>query len=199
MNYTELQAAITSYFKRGDITSRIPAWIQLAEAFLFREISPKSISVSVSGVTAGGLIALPADFDAVIRLTTAGNGSEWNLDYIAAPDEYAQAGDYPKGYSVEGASLRLHPPAGDGTAYTLHYTPKLLSLSVIGTNWLSINGADLYLYASALQGAGEMKNDSEIARLGPIVQRLLEAVRSYATKTGQPQSSGMQVKPRRSF
>lgn len=200
MNYTEIQSGVVNYFKRSDITGRIPAWIQLAEAFMFREISPKSIRASVTGDTSGGLIALPADFDAVVRLTTTVAGNERNIDYIAAPDESAQVGGYPYGYSLEGDSLRLHPASGDATAYKLYYTPRLEALTgAADTNWLSTNGADLYIYATALQGAAEMKNDREIATLTPVVQRLLEAVKSYAQKTGQPQSSGMQVKPRRGF
>lgn len=200
MDYTELQAAVSEYFKRGGIAGRIPSWIALAEAYLFRELAPKRIGVSVTGATAGGLVVLPSDFNSVIRLTATVDGTEYNLDYIAAPNEYANAASYPSGYSMEGANLRLHPAAGDGTAYTLYYAPMLQNLSgSVPTNWLLENGPDLYLYASALQGAIEMKNDSEIMRLTPLVDRLLGVVVTFSLRTPIPQSSGMQIKPRRAF
>lgn len=198
MDYNGLQAAVSEYFKRGDIAGRVPSWIALAEAYLFRELAPKKIGVSASGVTVGGLVVPPSDFGSVIRLTATVDSTEYNLDYIAAPDEYVGASSYPMGYSMEGANLRLHPAAGDGTAYTLYYSPKLQPLSgTVTTNWLLENGTDLYLYASALQGAFEMKNDAEIARLNPLVNNLLGVVVNYSLRTPIPQSSGMQIKPRR--
>lgn len=200
MTYTELQTAVQRYFNRGDIASRIPSWITLAEAFLFREINPKAISSSVTGTTVGGLIALPADFNSVVRVTVTVNGSEWNLDYIAAPSEFAGVNGYPEAYSMEGDSIRLHPAAGDGTAYKLYYTPKLQNLSgSVADNWLSINASDLYMYCTALQGAVELKNDGEVVRLTPVVERLLSTVRNFADQSAQPKSSGMQIKPRRGF
>lgn len=200
MNYTELQDAISEYFKRGGIAGRIPAWIALAEAYLFRELAPKVIGAKVTGTTVGGLVVPPSDFNQVIRLSATIDGTEYNLDYIPAPDDYTNSSSYPSGYSMEGASIRLHPVASDGTAYTLYYTPKLEALSGSNpTNWLSENGADLYLYASALQGAIEMKNDSEIMRLTPLVDRLLGVVVTFSLRTPIPQSSGMQIKPRRAF
>jgi hypothetical protein len=197
MNYTDLQTAVVSYYKRGSIATSIPAWIALAEAYLFRELDVKSLSVVVTGTTTGGLITVPADFLSVVRLTVTQDGTERKLDYIPAPSEGTETGMAPYGYSVQGEALRLHPPSGTGQAYTLHYTPKVEALSGTNpTNWILENAADLYLYATCWQGACEMKNAAEEAKLMSIVRPLIDSTRSFALRRGVPTSGGMRIRPR---
>ena len=200
MNYTELQSAVVNYFKRGDIAAKIPAWIVLAEAFMFRELDISSLEVKTTGTTSSGLIPLPSDCQSVIRLTVTVDGTEKPLDYIAFTGEMADSGGYPDGYSIQGGSIRIHPDTGDGTAYALYYVPRVVALSSsVSTNWILANSPDLYLYATALQGAAELKNDTETARLDPYVSRMMESTRSLAQRRGQPNKGGMQIKPRRGF
>lgn len=198
MTYTELQTELAAYFKRSDLTSRIVSAIGMAEAFLFREVSAKSISDTVPGTTTGGLITLPSDFDSVIRLTVTIDGVERNLDYVSSPDDYVGGTNTPYAYSFQGNQLRLFPNVGTGQAYTLYYTPKLQSLSgTVSTNWLLENAQDLYFYAAALQVATVLNNSVEVAKLTPIVSDLLVSTRNYAERFGQPKASRLQIKVRR--
>lgn len=199
MTYAELQTAVINYFKRGDIAARIPAWVALAEGELFRSLDIPKTEIIATGTTSGGLIALPANFQTVSKLTVTIGGVEVSLDYINAPDDMASSGGYPDGYNIQGSSIRIYPNTGNSTAYKLYYIPKLVGLATAGTNWILDNAPDLYLYATALQGAAEMKNDGEIARITPVVVRLLESANSYSKRMGQPKRGGMQIKPRRAF
>ena len=200
MTYADLQTAVINYFKRGDISGRVPVWIEFAEAYLFRELAIKSTATSAQVTTTGGLITLPTDFHDVVRLTTSVNGIEYNLDYVTAPDDYTQTGQQPKYYTIEGETFRVFPDAGDGTSFKLYYLPEIGNLSgSLTTNWLLENAEDLYLYSTALQGAVEMKNAGETEKLRAIVAELLDSVRRYAERAGQPMSGRLQVKPRREF
>lgn len=200
MTYAELQTAVIGYFKRSDIAARIPSWITLAEASLFRELDVSKISDTETGFTVGGLIALPADLQTITRLTVTVAGVEQTLDYITPNDDIADAGGYPDGYTIQGGSIRIYPDTGNGTAYTLYYVPKVSNLSnTVTTNWILDNASDLYLYATALHGAAEMKNSAEVASLTPIVARLVESTKSYAQRIQIPNSGGLQIKPRRGF
>jgi len=199
MNYSDLQTAVITYFKRGDIASRVPSWIELAETYLFRELSVKSTATTATGTTTDDLVTLPSDFETVVRITVSSNGIEQNLDYVTAPDEYNWTELEPSFYTLQGDKLRIIN-AGTGTAYKLYYLPKLGNLSgSLTTNWLLANGEDLYLYSTALQGAIELKDQDKIATLRVLVTELLDSVRRYAERSGQPLSGRLQIKPRRTF
>ena len=200
MNYTDLQNAVVAYFRRGSITGRVPAWVELAESFLFRELDVNSIETSATGTTTNSLISLPTDLKTIIRVAITQNGATYDLDYLPAPDEATEVSAYPMGYSLQGGSIRLHPNVGTGYAYTLYYTPKIEALSGLNTtNWLLDNASDLYLYATCLHGAAEMKNSAEETKLANMIQPMLASVRSLTERAGLPKSSGMQIRPRRGF
>ena len=53
MNYTDLKNAIVNYTHRDDLTAKLPTFIQLAEAYIFRELSLNEIEISVTSTTSG--------------------------------------------------------------------------------------------------------------------------------------------------
>lgn len=198
MTYNDLQAAVSAYFHRSDLLVRMPAFIKLAEASLFRELNIKALGASLSGTTTNGLITLPADFKAVVRLTVTSGGVESALLYLPAQDGYVAQGSTPDSYAIEGNTLRLFPFAGTGTAYTLYYTPNIQALSgTVTTNWLLDNAFDLYLYATALQVAADLRDAAETAKLTPIVGSLIDSVRRLSERLGQPTMGGLQIRVRR--
>lgn len=198
MTYATLQTDVADYLHRTDLTDKMPTLITQAEAMLFRELNLKNLETSTTGTTSGGTITLPSDFAAVTRLTVTYSSTEITLDYFADPYAQTLSGVIPVGYSLEKDQLRLYPNAGTGYAYTLYYIAAIPALSTSNTtNWLLTNAPDLYLYATALEAAIYLKNDAEIARLTPKVEKIIESVRSVANRKGQPTKGAMQVKPRR--
>ena len=73
MTYTTLKTAIAENMHRTDLTTKIPDFIALAEAFLFRELNIRDLETSTTGTTTGGLyhassgLRLPCQSDNHLR------------------------------------------------------------------------------------------------------------------------------------
>ena len=53
MTYATLQTDVATYLHRNDLTALIPAFVERAEAVLFRELQVKDLATSVAGTTTG--------------------------------------------------------------------------------------------------------------------------------------------------
>ena len=178
MTYTQLKADIADYLHRTDLTDKIPGFIRLAEAALLREFSPKETEISVSVTSVDHFIDIPADFNQLCRITTAW-GAEWRtLEYHE--------------FRLETGKLWLK----DDATVNLYYIPKITPLSdSVDTNWMLSNAPDLYLYASALEGAKWMRDAEQISMLTGMVGGLLDAVRRLELRKFITTGS-LQIKPR---
>ena len=125
MNYSSLKTGVAVYLNRTDLTPYLPDFIERAEAFLQREIYASDTETSISGTTSGGVIALPADFGELRRLTVTSYGVERDLDYKSPTYNATGSGALPDAYAFEGGAIRLFPEAGTGYPYTVYYRPKL--------------------------------------------------------------------------
>ena len=197
MNYSELKTQVANYLHRTDLTAQIPTFIELAEAYLFRELHIKEMQISVDGTTTGGYAALPSDFGSVGRIAVTYAGAERSLDYIAQPQTPVATTAYPASYSLENNKLRIWG-AADGQTYTLYYIPAFQNLSAsVSTNWLLTNAPELYIDAACLQGAKYVRNRAEADRLTGNIALSLDSVKRFAERRGQPYIGGMQIKVRR--
>lgn len=197
MNYTTLQSSAIEYLHRSDLASLCPTFVANAEAYLFRELHIKELQVSATVITTGGYAPLPSDFGSVSRLTLTKNGRVFTLDYSSVPDISTAAWGYPKYYALENNQLRIFG-SSDADTFTLYYIPKIEPLGVtVSTNWLLDNAQDLYMYATALEGAKHIRDESEIAKLQGMIPSMLDSVKRYAERRGQPATGSLQIKPRR--
>jgi hypothetical protein len=195
MTYSELQTNIANYLHRADIAAKVPSFISLAEAYLFRELQVKELQISVTGTTTGEYALLPSDFGTLSRLSVTLNGKEYSLDYKAQAETVAKYA--PDSFALENNQIRIWG-ASTGQAYTLYYIPDIQPLSsTVDTNWLLTNAPDLYLYASVLEGAKHVRNQGEIDKLTPQIPALLDSVRRFADRRAQPVTGSLQIKPRR--
>jgi len=194
MTYTTLQALIADYLARTDLTSKLPTFISLAEAYLFRELNIAALELSISGVTTGTSITLPDNTATVSRVTVSYAGRETALDYGVRSEQYSGA---PTAYTLENGALKLDTNSA-GYAYTLYYIPKIDALSNSNpTNWLLENAPDLYLCAGQLEGAKYVKDDAQISTLGAMLVPMLDSVQRLTRRTGTPARGSLQIKPRR--
>jgi hypothetical protein len=197
MTYATLQTDIANYLHRTDLTSKIPTFITTAESYLFRELVIKELQTSTSLTSTGEYVTLPSDFSAVARITVTVGGIDRTLDYKSQLDTITPNSGFPYSYSLENNELRLWG-AGTGTVCTLYYSPKISNLSVsASTNWLLENGYDLYLYASALEGAKYVRNQQQIDALTPMVLASLDSVRRFSERRGLPSVGSLQIKAAR--
>ena len=196
MTYATLQTDVADYLHRADLTAKLPAFVTLAEAALFRELQIKDMALSVAGSTTGEYGTLPTDFGSVSKVTTAVGDAEYTLDYKSL--DYSPTGvTYPTSYALENNQLRIFG-ASTGQAYTLYYLPKVEALSDTNTtNWLLDNAPDLYLYATALEGAKYIRDMAQVQALTQLVGSLIDSVRSASDRKGQPLNASLQIKVRR--
>lgn len=196
MTYATLQTDVADYLHRADLTAKLPAFVTLAEAALFRELQIKDMALSVAGSTTGEYGTLPTDFGSVSKVTTAVGDAEYTLDYKSL--DYSPTGvTYPTSYALENNQLRIFG-ASTGQAYTLYYLPKVEALSDTNTtNWLLDNAPDLYLYATALEGAKYIRDMAQVQALTQLVGSLIDSVRRASDRKGQPLNASLQIKVRR--
>jgi hypothetical protein len=195
MTYSELKTAIADFLHRTDLTEQIVDFVERAEAMLFREINIKDLRVSVSGTTTGQYATLPTEFGEVVRVTCTYTGTEYNLDYGSQPVDYTMTA--PSYYALENNKLRIFGSA-TGQAYTLYYTPKMTALSDSNTsNWLLANAPDLYLYASSLEAARYSRDSVLEEKMNALVTPLMDSIKRYTERKGQPTSGSLQIRPRR--
>lgn len=195
--YAQLVIDVGAYLHRTDLLSRVPNFIAWAENFLFRELSVKELMTSTALTISGGLVAMPSNVNSVSKVVVDSNGQRYTLDYSNVALEFSDTLTTPSFYTFENDAIRV-ANAADGSVVTVFYTPKIDALSESNTsNWILENAYDLYLTASTLEGARYARNMPEMDRLTPLVSSLLDGVKRYAERRGQPAMSGMQIKPRR--
>lgn len=197
MNYSDLQTEIAAYLHRGDLSAKIPTFIGLAEAFLFRELNVKELQTSTTLTTTGEYASLPADFGSLSKIEVTIAGKTYALDYQSDPQRYTDPDAYPHKFAFENGQIRVFG-AGTGTSLTLYYVPKIKALSVSNTtNWLLDNAQDLYLFACCLEGARYIRAGDLVQSLTTMVSDKLEALKRYIERKGQPTNSSLQIKVRR--
>jgi hypothetical protein len=164
---------------------------------LFRELNVKSLQVVTTITTTGEYANLPADFGALSRLETTVGGLTYNLDYQSQPETATDATVSPGKFTFENGKIRIFG-AGTGTNATLYYTPRIEALSGSNTtNWILDKAQDLYLYASALEGAKYVRDNEQAAALAGLVSGTLDAVRKYSERQAMPVTGSLQIKARR--
>lgn len=160
-NYADLQASVGQWLARSDMAAAAPDLIQLAEVRIGRDlqrIQHRRLMATVSGTLSAGAVALPSDFATVRSVEVPrGAGNVILPPYDSTMQEAIVS--TPSGYWIDGNTLRI---VGGGTSpYTLNYWQRLPSIA-LGTNWLIGEAPDLYLYATLLEAAPYLKNDSRI-------------------------------------
>lgn len=195
MTYATLQVDVADYLHRSDLTLKLPGFIALAEAALFRELNLKDLALSVTGTTTGQYATLPVDFGSVQRITATVGDAEYNLDY-RSPD-YTTTLTYPNSYALENNQIRIFG-ASTGQSYTLYYIAAIDALSDSNTtNWLETNAPDLYLYATALEAAKYIRDQQEVSVLAPMVAGMVDSVRRQSERKGHSAVGSLQIRPRR--
>lgn len=195
MTYSELKTNVAAYLHRNDLTSLVPSFISLAEAYMFRELQIKQLQVIATGSTTGEYATLPSDFGTLSRITASVSGREYSLDYKAQPESATKS--IPDSFALENDKLRIWG-TGTGQAYKLYYIPNVQPLSTsVPTNWLLENAYDLYFYVTALEAARHVRNAALVTTIESLIPTLLDSARNFANRRAQPVTGSMQIKPRR--
>lgn len=165
--YTNLLAAAATWLARSDLTSSIPDFVTLAQARINRQVRVQAMETkSASFSITGEYVAVPTDFLEAKHFYITSVSPRQSLKYLdeeSMTDEYSTS-DQPKYFGVVGSNFRFAPvPNATYTATLIYYAkPATLVASTQETNSLFPTHADLFLYATLLEAAPFLADDSRI-------------------------------------
>ena len=196
--YAELQTATANWLDRTDLTSRIPEFIELAEANFNRVIrQPDMVAKDDSFSIAGRYTTLPTDTLEIIRIVVDLT-PVIVLEYMT-PEEISErrivmsSTGKPYYFTMIGGSTNqlevLPSPDSTYTSSIVYYT-RIAALSDAATsNWLLASHPDIYLFGTLVEAEPYLKNDERMpmwtARLDKALNDLkLQGQRERHTASG---------------
>lgn len=185
-NYTELQAAITTWMTRGDISGQAADCIALAEAGLNRELSPVETDATLTGVLDSRSIDISAlAMVEPIALFLADTGYD-EVQLTMKEDgtfAYRSTSSYPRFWAIDGTNIDFDCPLDQAYPFRFRYRQRFTLSDAAPTNWLLTNHPDLYLAASIVWGGIFIQDNDASARWVSILNSALPSVRNIIAQS----------------
>jgi hypothetical protein len=180
VDYASLQSAVTEYLARdhdATLISRIPTFIQLAEAkfnrqLFVRQMERRATAVANLASSEPEFISLPADFQSMRRVRISSVGGKPCLSFKSGTqlDEYrfgiSNVAGQPRYFTVFGDEIELAPTPDAACTVEMVYRRHIPPLATNDQNWLLMLAPDLYLYGALLESAPYIKEDVRIQTWG---------------------------------
>lgn len=180
VDYESLQSAVTEYLARDQdatLISRIPTFIQLAEAkfnrqLFVRQMEQRATAIVNLGSSEPEFISLPADFQSMRRVRLSGVAGKPSLSFKSGTqlDEYrfkiSNVAGKPRYFTVFGDEIELAPTPEAAYTIEMVYRRNIPPLAANDPNWLLTLAPDLYLYGALLESAPYIKEDGRIQTWG---------------------------------
>lgn len=171
--YSELQSAVASWLDRSDLTSRIPEFIQLAEARIKAEVRIREMLERADLAIADGdrYVSLPSDFldHKYLRLkipdVTTGRRYYPDFEETTIDDirlKSVNDAQRPRYYSIH-EQIELDSEADQAYTAEIYYYKQITALATTSTNVLLSRAPNLYLHASLSEAAPYLIGDERIA------------------------------------
>jgi len=201
--YANLQTTIKNWLNRSDLdTVGIPEFIELAERRIRRDhrarkLLERTFAVSIENVS------LPTDFASLEELYHDASGTRGEIEIVPAGKLSVLKALYgSKGRPSYGAILdskiRFAPVPDQNYNLLMTYWRKILTLSTSQVdNWLLLEHSDIYLYASLVESAPFLKNDSRLSVWEQEYQKRMEEL--HVDSQRHQWSGNMTRRPRRSL
>lgn len=196
--YTELQTAVENWLNRDDLTARIPEFIALAEARMYRKLRHWRMERRATTTFDQQYEALPNDYLKMIRLDIQ-TKRQVELASMAEIIENRRltnnATGEPRLYAISAGQIELWPtPDGSYTGEMVYYA-KFDALSAsVSSNWVLTYALDLYLYGALLHSAPFLKDDERLQVWGAMYS---DAFNELNEETQDQSSSGTGLRMRR--
>jgi len=179
-DYASLQTAVTEYLARDQDTTlitRIPSFIQLAEAKFNRQLFVRQMEQRATALTdttssEPEFISLPADFQSMRRIRLSSVTRKPHLEFMSGIqlDEYrssiSNVPGHPRYFTIFGDEIEIAPTPDADYTIEMVYRQNIPSLADNSTNWLLALAPDLYLYGALLESAPYIKEDNRIQTWG---------------------------------
>lgn len=192
-DYSTLVTSIQNWTARADLNAVIPDFITLAEARINRELKVRQMLSTVGVTASAGEFTLPTDIISIARVSISTGGYDRQLEPLPSAANLNARQGVAIGYVVEGLVGKIVGGSGSEDV-TLSYYAKIPALST-GINWLITNYPDVYLYATLLETAPYIGNDSKIG----VWQAGYESAISSLNRTDSESRFGVSPRPKLDF
>lgn len=185
MNYAGLQAAISDWSLRTDITTAaVKSFIDLSTAMFNHgqqnmvPLRTREMLASATLTPTNGVVTLPADY-LQYRGVVSNASPIRDLQYVAPDFANVQFADGAAGlstsFTIVGNSLKVYPISGSDVI--LSYFQAISDLSDTNTsNWLLAKQPNLYLHAGLLQLAMYTKDNDLFQRSAALIQSVIDGL-----------------------
>jgi hypothetical protein len=202
--YAELQTATANWLDRTDLTSRIPEFIELAEANFNRLIrQPDMIAKDDSFSIASRYTTLPTDTLQIIRIVVD-LSPVIVLEYMT-PEEISErrivmnATGRPYYFTTIGGStdqLEVLPsPDSTYTSSIVYYTRIAALTDAATSNWLLAAHPDIYLFGTLVEAEPYLKNDERLSMWAARLDKALNDLRLQGQRERHT-ASGLRMRSR---
>ena len=184
--YAQLQDEIADWLDRSDLTSQIPAFIELAEASFNRTIrAPDMITKNDSFSISGQYNTLPSDTLEIVRIVVDVQ-PVIVLEYLTPQDlselRATMTGTgKPYYFTLVGGSSNqlevLRSPDQTYTSSIIYYTRIAALTDSATTNWLLTANPDIYLYGALVEAEPYLKNDERMPLWANRLDKALTTLR----------------------
>lgn len=188
-NNNELRSAVANWLGRADLTTRVPEFIALAEKRLDRIFAKRAAGAEVVVATidtTAEVVDLPSDFLAM-RLYLIDGSRQTPLEYKTPERLYrdfpSTAALQPRWYTLRGkgdatgtVQIQFRPIPDATYQGLLWYYKKITALAPAGgtdTNWLLTNAPDAYLYATLVEAAPYLIDQSMLGTWSQLLERAI--------------------------
>jgi hypothetical protein len=171
-NYTELQSAVANWLNRSDLTTRIPEFIQLAEARIKAEVRIREMLNRADLAIADGdrYVNLPSDFldHKYLRLkipdATTGRRYYPDLTEISIHELTLKSVNDARTPWFYAIHEQIEFDSESDQAYTaeIYYYMQIAALSVTSTNVLLTRSPNVYLFSSLAEAAPFLMGDERV-------------------------------------
>lgn len=179
-----LKSTLADWLDRDDLESRIPQFIQMAEATFNRELRSPQMVKTVIGQATTEDTPLPSDYLSMLAVYLEGSPDRPLRASSASSvrqDSDGTAGT-PEAYILVGNNVRLIPPPDVEQLLNLDYYATIPPLSVFApSNWLLERHPDLYWAATLAYAYDFVDDDAKaqkyLAYTSGVIQRINEAAK----------------------
>ena len=180
VSYNDLLVAGANWLARGDLSSRLPEFVALAEAAFNRDFRVRAMEQRAQATTVGNqaYYAWPGDLLEVRAIQIAGDPPVV-LGYLT-PEQLREKGSAaeaatPRFWTDVQGALQLWPSPSDGLTIEIDYYKRLnLAGEAGGANWLIAKHPDIYLYGTLMQAEPYLMNDARVATWSQLLNAAVD-------------------------
>lgn len=193
-NYTQLQAAISDWMARSDISGSAADFITLGEARLNRLLEVVATTANLTGVQDANTLSIAAlSIVEPVSLYVTADGREFLVLPSALGSFYEQdTPNIPSNWAIEGTNIRFDCPLSGPFPFRFTYQGRFALSDASPTNEFLTNNPDLYLAASIVWGSTYVKDASAIGFWKAMLDEFTAEVRN---NNAQKKRSVLSVDP----